>query len=59
MDASDAVLLIRRLGITDEDELLDIMERNVLSQRLTPMAGFFAKEMLHRTLGHGSKEAAG
>lgn len=37
-----------RLGITDEGELLDLMERNVSKQRLTPMAGFFAKEMLRR-----------
>lgn len=59
MDASDAVFLIRRLGITDEDELLDMMERNVPPQRLTPMAGFFAKEMLRRALGDGSREAAG
>ena len=47
-DADDAVFLIRRLGITDEDALLDIMERNIPKQRLTPMAGFFAKEMLRR-----------
>lgn len=50
-DAADAVFLIRRLGIADEDELLDVMERNVPPQRLTPMAGFFAKEMLRRALG--------
>lgn len=48
-DADDAVFLIRRLGITDEAELLDLMERNVPKQRLTPMAGFFAKEMLRRS----------
>ena len=49
-DADDAVFLIRRLGITDEDELLDMMERNVPKQMLTPMAGFFAKEMLKRAI---------
>ena len=49
-DADDAVFLIRRLGIVDEDELLDVMERNVSRQQLTPMAGFFAKEMLHRAM---------
>lgn len=49
-DADDAVFLIRRLGITDENELLDMMERNMPKQRLTPMAGFFAKEMLKRAL---------
>lgn len=47
-DAEDAVFLIRRLGIVDEEEILDLMERNVPKQRLTPMAGFFAKEMLRR-----------
>lgn len=30
----DAVFLIRRLGISDEDELIDMMERNVHKQRL-------------------------
>ncbi len=49
-DADDAVFLIRRLGIEDEDELLNIMERNIPKQRLTPMAGYFAKEMLKRAL---------
>ncbi len=49
-DADDAVFLIRRLGVTDEDELLDMMERNISKQMLTPMAGFFAKEMLRRAL---------
>ena len=49
-DVDDAVFLIRRLGITDEDVLLDTMERNIPKQRLTPMAGFFAKEMLRRAL---------
>lgn len=47
-DPDDAVFLIRRLGITGEDELLDVIERNVPKQRLTPMAAFFAKEMLRR-----------
>ena len=50
-DADDAIFLIRRLGITDEDALLDMMERNIPKQRLTPMAGFFAKEMLRKALG--------
>ncbi len=49
-DADDAVFLIRRLGITDEDELLDMMERNIPKRMLTPMAGFFAKEMLKRSI---------
>lgn len=47
-DADDAVFLIRRLGIKDEAELLDIIEDNISKQQLTPMAGFFAKEMLRR-----------
>ena len=47
-DAADAVFLIRRLGITNEDEILDVMERNIPPQRLSPMAGFFAREMLRR-----------
>ena len=49
-DIDDAVFLIRRLGITNEGELLDMMERNISKQMLTPMAGFFAKEMLKRAL---------
>lgn len=55
-DAEDAVFLIHRLGITEEGELLDLMERNIPKQRLTPMAGFFAKEMLRRALGKGAVE---
>lgn len=47
-DADDAVFLIRRIGIQDEDELLNIIEDNIPKQCLTPMAGFFAKEMLKR-----------
>lgn len=47
-DVDDAVFLIRRLGIGAEGELLDLLERNIPKARLTPMAGFFAKEMLRR-----------
>ena len=47
-DASDAVYLIRRLGIKQLDMLYDIMEKNIPKPRLTPISGFFAKEMLER-----------
>ena len=47
-DAADAVFLIRRLGISNLDELYDIMERNIPAQRPTPVSGFFAEEMLNR-----------
>lgn len=51
-DADDAVFLIRKLGINDENELLDLLEENIPSQRLTPMASFFAKEMLNRAINY-------
>lgn len=47
-DAEDAIFLIRKLGIKNETELLNIMEKNIPSQQLTPMSSFFAKEMLRR-----------
>lgn len=34
--------------INDADKLFDLLERNIPKPRLTPMAGFFVKEMLQR-----------
>ena len=45
-DANDAKFLIRRLGINSKEELLDILEENIAPQQLTPMASFFAQEIL-------------
>lgn len=44
-DAADALFLMEYLGIESEEELFEIIEQNIAPQRLTPLAGFFAKEM--------------
>lgn len=44
-DFSDALYLMKRIGIEDMDEVYDIMQRYIPANRLTPLAGLFAEQV--------------
>lgn len=43
-DLADALYLMRRIGVRAIDEVMDIMQRYMPANRLTPLAGLFAEE---------------
>lgn len=47
-DRDDALFFIKYLDIKTEEELFDIIERNIAPQRLTPMAHFFTIELFQQ-----------
>lgn len=49
-DRDDALFFIEHLNIGTEDQLFDIIERNIAPQRLTPMAHFFTIELFQQYL---------
>lgn len=47
-DAEDALLLMEVVGIASLEQVYEIIERHIPSQRLTPLASFFAQEIYAR-----------
>lgn len=48
MDAADALFLMGVVGVESLDEVYAIIEEHIPSQRLTPLANFFAQEIFAR-----------
>ena len=49
-DRDDALFFIKYLDVKTEEQLFDIIERNIAPQRLTPMAHFFTIELFQQYL---------
>lgn len=49
-DRDDALFFIEHLNVESEEQLFDIIERNIAPQRLTPMAHFFTIELFQQYL---------
>ena len=48
LDMDDAIVLMEQVGVQSEDELLEIMEKNIHPSRLTPLSFYFALEAFKR-----------
>lgn len=47
-DSEDAIFLMKQLEIKNEEQLFDIIEKNIPESRLTPMTYFFTKEIFQK-----------
>lgn len=47
-DESDALYLMKRLGMEDFDSVLDIMERYIHADALTPLSFYFAENVFNK-----------
>lgn len=52
-DREDALFFMEYLNVKTEEQLFDIIERNIAPQRLTPMAHFFTIELFGQYLLEG------
>lgn len=55
-DADDALFLMEVVGVQSLEEVYAIIEKHIPSQRLTPLANFFAQEMFARYQSNQERE---